>query len=242
MAGFNQVRVNNSLDFVGGAANAPNMTGAMSGDKIYMEYNFTEKVMDATNRYTAYIDTDSAVALGAAGLTLTTLATDTRTCSMACGTTGFYAGRSPIVEMKFKVNVITTIAINAGFSDATSEGTTVLPFLITGTTITDTATDAAAFVFDTNQTADTFVLAQTKNGIQTGNWIANVPVVDTYQTVRVAIDSAGGARYYFNGIEMGYIPLAVTTTVGLVPYFGIKNLSAAVHIATLRYVRVWQDA
>lgn len=147
------------------------------------------------------------------------------------------------MEAKFSIDVVTTVAINVGFNDATAEGTGVLPFLITGTTVADTATDGAMFCFDTNQTTDYWYIVNTKNGTQGGTLLAAAytPAAGTAVTLRVAIDSSGNARYYYNGISVGYKASAVTSTIPLIPYVGIRNNTATAHVLTLRYVRAWQD-
>ncbi|MFA5378359.1 MAG: hypothetical protein WC455_21575 [Dehalococcoidia bacterium] len=238
-----QIQVQRSLDFRGSAANNRNVIGPMNPDRIFMEYNFMEKALDATNRYTSYLDTTSTVALGDGGLLLTTAATDTKTASMSAGPEGIYPSRNPVVEMKFKLDVVTTVAINCGFSDENDEGSGVLPFLISGTTVADTATNGALFCFDTNQTTDRWYIVNTKAGTQGGTLLgaAYAPVADTYVTLRVALDSSGNAYYYYNGVRVGYKASATTSTAAHIPYFGIRNNTATAHIATLRYIRLWQD-
>ena len=61
----------------------------------------------------------------------------------------------------------------------------------------------------------------------------------TQVTLRVAIDTAGNATYYYNGVQVGYKALAVRTTIPLVPYIGIRNTSGVAHVLTCRYCRVW---
>jgi len=241
-----QVRVSRNLIFDGVANNDRNVEGNLNPDKVMVEYNYTELALDDTNKYTPYLDTDSVVALAADGITLTTLATDTRVCSQTQGGIWWYPARNPVVEMKFKVDVITTLAIYAGFSDAVSEATTKLPHGITTATQTATATDSAGFLFDTNQTLSYFnvVNSLAAGAAKSFTQLAStyVPIADTWITVRTAIDSSGNARYYWNGVQVGYKATAVTSTTPLIPYFGIKNNTATAHVATLRYVRAWQDA
>jgi hypothetical protein len=241
------VKVARKLSFTEQAGNQANIFGNPSNKKAVFVDHFVNKALNATNDYTAFIDTDSTVALGAGAtatgyVTFTTLATDTRTASLA-GNLAWYCARNPIMEARIKVDVITTVAINVGFNDATAEGTTALPFLITGTTITDTCTDGAMFCYDTNQTTDRWYIVQTKNGTQTGVLLGAkyTPVAATWVTLRVALDTAGNAYYYYNGEFVGRIASAVTTTVALCPYIGFKNLSAAIHIMDLDYIKLWAD-
>ena len=238
-----QVRVEKSLVFASDANEYRNVKGSFDPEKIMVEYNFTELALDNTNKYTPYLDTTSTVALGSGGLIITTAATDTKTGSQSQGGRWWYPAKNPVMEAKFAIDVVTTVAINVGFNDAASEATGVLPFLITGTTVADTATDGAMFCFDTNQTTDYWYVVNTKNGIEGGTLLASTyaPGAATAVTLRVAIDTSGNARYFYNGVAVGYKANAVTSTIPLIPYIGIRNNTATAHVLTLRYVRCWCD-
>jgi hypothetical protein len=236
-----EVNVNRRISFIGDADQEANIRGHISPEKLFTEYNFTELALDGTNKYTMYLDTTSTVASGAGGALLTSAATDTKTCSISCGGVFWYPANSPTCEWKFKIDVITTVAIFVGFNDAVSEGSGALPFLINGTTIGDTATDGAGFCFDTTQTTDYWYIVNTKNGTQGGTLLAAtyVPVAATQVTLRVSIDTSGNAYYYYNGVQVGSKASAVTSTIPLVPFIGIRNNSGTAHILTARYCRVW---
>ena len=238
-----QIRVSRSLEFVGDANQERNVKGYLDPEKLFREYNYLEKALDNTNLYTPYLDGTSTVALGSGGLLLTTAAADTKTATQTQGGIWLYPTKSPVVEMKFQLDVITNVAIFAGFNDAVSEASSLLPFGLVDATLTDTATDAAGFLFDTRQTLDYFNIVNTKNGTEAFTQLAStyVPVAATDLTLRVAIDSLGNAKFYWNGVEVGYKALAVTTTVPLIPFFGIRNNNGTAHVAKLRYVRVWVD-
>ena len=240
------VYVDDTLVFGAEAKTKINTIGPVDSDKIFKEYNFRELLMNATNDYTVELDTDSTIAVGSGGAVFTTLATDTRVANLGIGAVRWYPASSPIVEMKFKISLITTVAIYAGFNDAATEASTYLPHGITSSTHTATATDSAGFLFDTLQTLKYFNVV---NSLAAGSAKAftqlastYVPVADTYITIRVAIDTSGNARYWYNGVPVGYKATAVTSTTPLVPFFGIRNNGAAAHVGTLRYVRVWCDA
>lgn len=237
-----QVKVSRSLEFLGDANQELNVKGYMNPEKINKEYNYTELALDDTNKYTPYLDTTSTVALGSGGLILTTAATDTKTCTQSQGGIWWYPAKKPVVEIKLQIDVITTVPINAGFTDAVSEGSATLPFLISGTTIADTCTNGVMFCFDTNQTTDRWYVVNTNAGTQAGTITANAPVAATDATLRIEIDALGNARYYYNGVQVGYKALATAVATPLVPYVGIRNNSAAAHVATVRYVRLWCDA
>jgi hypothetical protein len=241
-----RVRVERSLDYIGEAKHSSNITGNPATKKIVSVWNFSDELaLDGTNKYTMYLDTTSTVAAGKGGALLTTAATDEKTASISCGGLFWYVAKNPVCEFTFSLDVVTTVAINAGFNDAVSEGSGVLPMRISTATLTDTATDAAMFVFDTAQTLDYWNVTNTNNGTQAFTQLAStyVPVAATLATVRIGLDTSGNATYWYNGKEVGYKALAVATTgtIGFIPYFGIRNNSAAAHVATLRRVRAWCD-
>lgn len=245
MASMSQLKVFRELGFYGDGNNGQNIKGNPNPEKIFQEYNFTELALNNTNKYTPFLDTTSTVALGSGGVLITTAATDAKVGSQTQGGIWWYPAKNPVVEMRFKVDVVTNVAIYCGFSDAVSELTGLLPHGIVDATQTATATDSAGFLFDTRQTLDYFNIV---NSLAAGSAKAftqldstRVPVAATNLTLRVAIDSSGNARYYWNGTEVGYKATAVTTTTPLIPYFGIRNNTATAHVATLRYVRLWCD-
>ena len=237
------LRVSNILQYAEAAEHNPNIEGNPNPQKVMVSYEFTELALDNTNKYTPFLDTTSTVALGSGGLVLTTAATDTKVATQTQGGIWWYPAKNCIVEMKFRIDVITNVAIYAGFSDAVSEASSLLPFGIVTATLTDTCTDGAGFLFDTRQTNAYFNVVNTKAGTEAFTQLAStrVPVAATDITIRVVIDTTGKARYFWNGIEVGNKANAVSTTVPLIPFFGIRNNNASAHIATLRYVRLWQD-
>ena len=240
------VYVDDTLVFGAEAKTKTNVLGEVNPEKLFKEYNFTELVMNSTNDYTRELDTDSTIAVGSGGCLFTTLATDTRVANLGLGAVRWYPSQSPVVEMKFKIDVITNVAIYAGFNDAATEASTYLPHGITDATQTATATDSAGFLFDTLQTLDywNIVNSLAAGAAKAFTQLAStyVPVAATHQTIRVAIDTSGNAWYYYNGVQVGYKATAVTSTTPLVPFFGIRNNAGAAHVATLRVVRVWGNA
>lgn len=237
------LRIGRRLEIVDIAKHTRNVRGSLCEEKIHQKWDFTEVALDTTNRYTSYLDTTSTVAVGAGGCLLTTAATNTKTATITCGGIYWLPSKNAIVEMRFEIDVITNVAIFAGFSDAASEASGLLPFGIVTATMTDTASNGAGFLFDTRQTASYFNIVQTKAGTDTFTQLASsyVPVAATRLTLRTELDSSGNATYYWNGKKVGYIANAVTAATNLVPFFGIRNNNASAHVATLRSVECWQD-
>jgi hypothetical protein len=245
MAGFQQLKVFRNLVFTGFANHDRNVEGNFNPDRIMKEWNFKELALNETNDYTKYVDDTSAVALANGGITLTTAATDTKTCSYGFGGIHVLAAKKPYVEFKFQLDAITNVAINAVLNDAASEGTGALPFLISGTTIADTATNSLGFCFDTNQTTARWYAVQTIDGSDSGQLLSATQApfaAATDLTLGIELDTSGNATYFINGKQVWYKALATTAATPLVPYFGIRNNTATSHVATVRYVRLWEDA
>jgi hypothetical protein len=240
-----QIRVDQNLEFLGAASVKSNVKGYMATDKISRVWDFHELVLDATNNYTRYLDTTSTIAVGKGGALLTTAATDTKTASISMGGLFWYIAKNPVCEFTFQLDVVTVLAINAGWNDATSEASGLLPFVIAGAALTDTATDASMFVFDTAQTLSYWNVANTNAGTQAFTQLTSgfVPVAAKDVTVRVALDSTGAANYFYNGMQVGrkLLSVATTGTIGFIPYFGIRNNAGTAHVATLKRVRAWCD-
>lgn len=237
------VKVDRRLLFQADADQETNIEGHDDLKGIHVRYDFTELALDNTNKYTPYLDTTSTVALGSGGVLLTTAATDTKTCTQTQGGIWWYPGKNCTVEHKFQIDVITNVAIFAGLSDAVSEASGLLPFGIVTATLTDTASNGAGFLFDTRQTLSYFNIVNTKANTEAFTQLTAtyVPVAATDLVLRTAIDTSGNARYYWNGVQVGYKANAVTVATPLIPFFGIRNNTATAHVATLRRVDVWQD-
>jgi len=238
-----QVRINRNIVFAGVANNTPNIEGNLNPDRKSVFYDYTELALDNTNKYTPFLDTTSAIALASGGITLTTAATDNKVCSQSQGGIWWYPAKNPVVEMRFQVDVVTTLAVFCGFSDAVSEAAATMPFALATATLTDTCTNGVGWLFDIDQTLDYWNAVNTNGGTQAFTQMGStyIPVAATDVTLRTELDSSGNARFYYNGVEKHYKASAVSSTTPLVPYFGIKNMAAAAHVATLKYVHAWQD-
>ncbi len=247
-------RVGRKLKFVDVANTKENIEGNPSYKKTVVYDDFTGA--DIGSYWTQVEDNGGTVAIGATAavagagsavggsFTITTGATDDDR-GMLYGSLNFIAAKNPVMEAVVKVDRITLISFGVGWSDAVTEGNDVQPFSVNGTTVVDTADNGAAIVFDTDASVDYFWVVNSNATTGGGNILpaAYVPVADTYITLRVAIDSAGGARYYINGVAVGYKALAVAITAAAVlcPYVSLINRAGGAVILTCDYIKCWQD-
>lgn len=126
--------------------------------------------------------------------------------------------------VRFKMSRITDAYAFIGFTDLI---TIEAPIISAGSvdTLTSNATDAVGFMFDTNQTTDTFHLVGVANDVDaTRQAISAAPVADDYATFAISISAAGAATFYINGLQVGStMSGAVTATADLTPAVLVSN-------------------
>lgn len=118
-----------------------------------------------------------------------------------------------VFETRLHINAaVTTVQVVAGFTDVT---TLELPAAVGGSdAITTTASNAVVFVFDTDADTDEwFGIGVNGDTDATGNGtLGVVPVADTYQTLRIEVDSDGAtARFFIDGTEQGSLTANATS-------------------------------
>ncbi len=189
-------------------------------------------------------DTGGTVALatvpGTSGtVTLTTDGTDDDTIMIA-HELNWKASQGLVFECRLKTDVVTTLGLFVGLTDAKVETSPALPITRQTTVSVAEATDAVGFVFDTDSTSDTLF----GSGVKAGTLIADqgastAYAAGTYVTLRIEISTAGAASFYVDGTQIGATTAdAVTTTVALTPYIGHANRGAFAHVTTVDYVYV----
>lgn len=128
------------------------------------------------------------------------------------------------IQTRVKMSRITDAYLFIGFTDLI---TIEAPIISAGSvdTITTNATDAVGFMFDTNQSTDTFHLVGVANNTDaTRQAVTNAPVADDYATYRIEVTAAGVATFYINGVQVGTsMSGAVTAAVDLTPVVLASN-------------------
>ena len=117
--------------------------------------------------------------------------------------------------LETRVKAVTSVADGetyVGFSDATTDENPIT--LSTADAITTNASNAAGFTYTGAGTGSW--KAVSVNGDADGSVItcnvggATTPVVGTWQTLKIVINSEGDARFFINGIDQGEELLAVS--------------------------------
>lgn len=129
-----------------------------------------------------------------------------------------------VMQARVKMSRITDAYLFVGFTDLI---TIEAPIISAGSvdTITTNATDAVGFMFDTNQSTDTFHLVGVATDVDaTRQAITAAPVADDYATFRIELSAAGVATFFYNGLQVG-TPMsgAVTAAADLTPIVLASN-------------------
>ena len=191
--------------------------GNYNTEKMCLDDHFTGATLD-TERWVAASNNGGteAITAGSGGTaTLTTSTTDDDRSIIASNLI-FLCARKPIVEARFKVSAATTVGINFGFNDATTEGNDALAMELTAAALTNAkTTDGVMFVYDTDGTYDhwycaavdtdvegTPVLAKSVGYINNGTARLNGggPQVLTAGTNTITLDGVGT---YFIDLPVG---------------------------------------
>ncbi len=215
--------------------------------KIHWEDDFTARVLDVTHYWTANSDsggTKYAINEQHNGVVRGgTDGTDGDLTSIFSAPI-WRADKGGPLTLEIRAKLITSLADGETYlgwtdDDATDEN----PLLVsTADVLTSAANDAVGFMFTGAGTAS-WKAAGTKNTTDTSVLTCNTggattPVVGTYQTFKIVLNSDGDADFYIDGIEHGRRDNAITAStvlgVGIVIQGGGTARSHDVD-----YVEVW---
>lgn len=145
-----------------------------------------------------------------------------------------------IIEAKVSLSQITEDYFFFGLTDTTALEAPVVS-AGSGNTVTTNATDGVGFMFDTRMTTDNWWLVGVANDVDaTPQNSTFAPVVNTYETLRIEVDTAGVAVFFRNGVQVGTAMTgAVRPSIALTPVITASKLSTATSItADIDYVMV----
>lgn len=145
------------------------------------------------------------------------------------------------MSARVKLDAITDAYMFVGFTDTIST-TVECPIFMNAAVLDSDAADACGIVFDTDATIDAFTLGGVKAGTDTDPLVSSeVPVADTYVTLRVDVDEDGTVTGYVDGVSIGSVENAVTVDVGLTPAVIVGNRGAAQRVLTMDWIRTAQN-
>lgn len=239
-----QINVDREIVFKTDANEYNNVKGNMSPERMTSVDWYDQTTLNTTNDYTQTLGGTSAGALSAGGVTGLTLTTGTADNEVSFLGTAliFDITQKPTIETKLKIVDVSGTVVFWGFSDANTETTPAATIDADGGTLTAAATDAVGFVIDADLGTSSLYCASVNNGgtVQYKDtaldWTDNVSHI-----LRVALDASGNARFYVDGVQKGYIALAVAD----VPLCAIYNYGTrandGANVVYARYLKKWQD-
>lgn len=217
---------------------------------VFRLYDFTEPALDTTNVWTvnktAGATANFAKSAGDNGrITANTSATISQVVAML-QTADWHAAQNCGMEVRYQVDVVTNLHLEAGFVDVTTATNALCVSGIDTPAVTNGTTNAALIAMDTGQTTLKTLAAISA----TGGTVAKAalgtlaPTAATYQTLRV--QCVGSTLLAVvednNGVEQARSAiLAGVGTAALLPWIAFSNLSAAGKNPIIDYVALWQD-
>lgn len=250
MAGFNQVRVADKIEFNDNANNQDNIYGNPSTNKIVLVEDFITPAIDATNDWVVSVggtgDTIAYNSISGGAALMTSGSVDDDVCSIA-GALVWRGDRNATIEVRMTpTSAVAGQAWFVGFSDATSEAATnAMPIHYPAGTLTAVADNAAGFIFDADKSATLIyvagvkatVLSPTTLGTSTG--ITNA--INTAVVLRATLKN-DFVTFHVNGVLKASRPIAVTQTTLLCPTIHLMTrANASSQTLSVDYIKVWQD-
>lgn len=210
------------------------------------------------DRYTALEGTDSstaaqAITAGAQNGVLRVTSGDVSSGAYAANGSAVVLGRHwradsandstvshRLMIFEARVKLTTDIASASVFVGLTDTVTLEEPASVSGTTVTTNASDAVGFLYDTDATTDRwYAIGVAGDTDSSGVAVtSSEPVADTYQTLRIVIESDGDARLFVDGDEVAYLPDAVTPTVLLTPVLSVNSTNDGLGTGTSQTIDV----
>jgi hypothetical protein len=144
------------------------------------------------------------------------------------------------IEARFKLSAITTCYCFFGFTDLVTLEAPI-ESAASADTLTSNATDAVGFMFDTRMSTDNWWLVGVKADTDaTAQNSTYAPVADTYEVLRIELNTDGEAFFYRNGILVGSkMAAAITAGTDLTPTFNISKTSVAASMtADMDYIAI----
>lgn len=244
------VYVDDELIFKAGATHQANIVGNPSTKRMCSVDWFDQKALNTTRDYTTTLDGDSdAIALtagGYCGITVATGTTDNNVCFL-CSPLIFDISYEPEIETRINIADVSGTFVFFGFGDSTTESTPHSSIDYDGgSALAAAAADAVGFVIDADGATggESYIICCSVNTSGTVQYVDLTPE-ETWAdgesfTLRVKLDTSGNARFWIDGIEVGYIALAVAD----VPLSATWNFGTRANDNTnavyVRYLKKWQ--
>lgn len=209
---------------------------------LYVCDDFTGVAVDATNDWVKSIvnsSTFAPVAGEANGIARITTGVadddDHEVSTPLC----LKASKGIGMEARIAMGDVLGSAMNVGFSDAVTEAADLLAVTGNAGAIITTATDAAVFFHDPDNTSNVLkavsVINNTDSSVTSGSLLVN----DAFHVYRVEIDSLGNVTFYYDGALFKTVSLGITPTVALCAYVGLINREGFANTLDIDFIKYW---
>ena len=241
------VYVDDELIFKAQASVDDNITGNPSTERMVTVDWFDGVTLDTTNDYVQTLgganDLGALVAGGENGFKGTCGDGDNEISFLSTALI-FDFTQKPAIESKVEITNVTGTFVFFGFSDATSETTPEATIDAPGGTLAkgSSTADAVGFVIDADLGTSSIYCASVKTSGAIQSVDTGIDWADTEKKrLRVALDALGNARFYVDGIQKGYIALAVADVPLCATWnYGQRN-GEANQVVEWRYLKKWQN-
>ena len=214
--------------------------------EVWLFDDFIVKAVDTTEKWTfAAVNSGAAAyyALAGGAVRITTGATNDDDADLASGLC-FEASLGACVEVRMAATDVTAAGFCVGFSDAQGEAADKIALSFDGEAgaLDSAATDAVAFVFDSDKSSTHVWACAVKNGTDGTPVDTEVdPAAGAFKTYRIETNAAGDARFYIDGTLVSTQAAAITASTALCVYVGYINREAAQNTLDIDYIKAWQN-
>ena len=243
-----RVKVQRDLVFDAQAGIDQNVEGDMLPKRMTSIDWFDQTTLDTTNDYTQTLggddDAGALVAGGYHGFKGTTGTTDQDVAFLGTALI-FDITQNPTIEAQIEITDVSGTFVFFGFADANTETTPASSIDGAGGTLANAAADAAGFVID-GELDTSSIYSASVNTQGAGGTVQNVDSGTDWgdtesHRLRVHLDASGNAYFYLDGVQCGYIALAVADVpLCAVLNYGTRNNDGANYVY-MRYLAKFQD-
>lgn len=215
-----------------------NLFGANSAQHISLFEDFLGVAADTPAPFVDDFGSTGTATVANSALALLTAATGDDWSTVALGTHWTISNGWTFFEARFKVNAITTVGFEVGLSDAVSEtaGVAFSDHSVAG--VTDVATNAIVFAFDTADTMTNIALNYSNDGTPGAVDLGVAPVADTYVSVRLEINEDGDVNVYVNGSFVTSVTAAIDPSATVGPWLTVLARTTSARTLSVDYVAV----
>ena len=238
------INVQRTLSFNAQAGIDWNIEGDMMPKRMNSIDWFDQTTLDTTNDYASTLVDDGTAALcagGEHGVKLTTGSTDNDMDFLATALI-FDVTQAPAIESKIEITDVSGTVMFFGYSDATSETSPAGTIDADGGTVTAGTNNAVGFLCDADLGTSSLYCVSVNAGGTAQSLDTGIDWTDTQsKRLRVSLDASGNAYFYVDGVQEGYLALAVAD----VPLCAIYNYGTrandGANIVEARYLAKWQN-